>query len=364
MDRPPVARTLALAAVVVAPVFLSSCAGDSAAPPPAPTPTAVPDDGSRLIEAAAAAGRLVGAAVFSSALASEPAYRDTLAAHFNYVTAEWEMKWEEVQAAGPGAYDYAGADAIIAFAQQYGMKVKGHALVWHGAMPAWTKSVSDAELGPFIQEYVRTVAARFRGQVIAWDVVNEAVADDGGGLRDTPILRALGPDYVAHCFRLARAADPEALLIYNDYSAEGLGPKSDRVYELVRDLKQRGVPIDGVGLQMHISAAGFPSPADMITNMRRLADLGLLVNISEMDVRVRDVPGSAGVKLERQRAVYHDVVAACMAVPQCHAVTLWGFTDKHSWVDGFFGTDDPLLFDELYRKKPAYYGMRDALRSE
>jgi GH35 family endo-1,4-beta-xylanase len=352
-----VVRILVAAAVLVA----SGCGGGASGPPPTPTPTAVPDDGSRLVDAAVASGRLVGAAVFSDALASEPAYRDTFAAHFNYLTAEWEMKWDPIQRGGPGTYDYAGADALLAFAESHGTKVKGHALVWHGAMPAWTEGVDDAALGPLVEEYIRTVAARFRGQVIAWDVVNEAIADDGSGLRDSKIRRAMGPDYVARCFQLARSADPEALLIYNDYGTEGLGRKSDQVYELVRDLVQRGVPIDGVGLQMHISAGGYPSRADLVANIQRLAELGLYVNISEMDVRVRDVPGTPAAKLERQREVYHDVVSACMAVAQCHAVTLWGFTDKHSWVDSFFGLDDPLPFDELYRKKPAYYGMRAAL---
>jgi GH35 family endo-1,4-beta-xylanase len=171
----------------------------------------------------------------------------------------------------------------------------------------------------------------------------------------------MGLDYIARSFQLAREADPEALLFYNDYGAEGLGGKSEEVFELVRSLKERGVPIDGVGLQMHLSGADYPPPADIRANLQRLADLGLLVNVSEMDVRVRNVTGTTAARLEHQRAVYREVVGACMAVARCHAVTLWGFTDKYSWIDSFFGPDDPLIFDELYRKKPAYYGMREAL---
>ena len=111
---------------------------------------------------------------------------------------------------------------------------------------------------------------------------------------------------------------------------------------------------------MHVSAASFPAIADIQANIQRLADLGLQVNISEMDVRVKDVPGDAATKLQRQRQVYRDVVAACVAVAGCDAVTLWGFTDAHSWIDTAFGADDPLLFDEQYRAKPAFFGVEDA----
>jgi endo-1,4-beta-xylanase len=334
--------------------------GGTGAPPGPPTPTPVSDDGSRLADAANSAGRLVGAAVNHGPLASEPAYGETLSRHFNYVTAEYEMKWDPIQAAGPDRYDYSGGDAVVDFALAHGMKVKGHALVWHGAVPAWAEGVAAAAFGPMIDDYIANVVGHYRGKVIAWDVVNEAEADDGSGLRDSIFLRKLGSGFIERAFRDAHAADPDAILFYNDYGAEGSGKKSDRVYELVRDLKERGVPIDGVGLQMHIAATQYPSAGDIIGNMQRLAALGLRVNVSELDVRIRDVVGTPAQKLDRQRQVYADVVGACMAVPQCHAVTLWGFTDKYSWIDSSFGADDPLIFDESYRKKPAYYGMQDA----
>ena len=193
----------------------------------------------------------------------------------------------------------------------------------------------------------------------AGDVVNEAIDDARPGLQSTVFSRGLGPDYVAEAFRLARQTDPEAQLVYNDYGGEGLNRKSNDVYNLVRDLKQRGL-VDGVGLQMHVSATGLPALADVAANIRRLAALGLQVNISEMDVRVRDVPGDSAAKLERQRQVYRDIVAVCVAEPRCEAVTFWGFTDAHSWIDGRFGADDPLLFDEQYRAKPAFFGVQDA----
>jgi GH35 family endo-1,4-beta-xylanase len=175
-------------------------------------------------------------------------------------------------------------------------------------------------------------------------------------------LQKLGESYLELAFRVAREADPDVLLIYNDYGAEGLGRKSDDVYALLRRHKERGAPIGGVGLQMHVAAQSRPPSGDIAANMRRLADLGLLVNISEMDVRIKDVAGDKAARLQVQRREYQDLVAVCLNEPFCHAVTFWGFTDKHSWIDGFFGPDDPLLFDEAYAAKPAFFGVQDALR--
>jgi endo-1,4-beta-xylanase len=329
------------------------------APSPGPTPGPLYSEVAPLRDAAAATGRLVGAALFSSRLGSDASYTAAAARHFNYVTAEWEMKWDPVQRT-PGVYDFSGADRIVDFAEARGMKLKGHALVWHGATPAWVGALSPPELRIAFEDHIRTVAGRYRGRLWAWDVVNEAIDDAQPGLRSTVFSRGLGPEYVAEAFRLARLADPDAQLIYNDYGGEGLGRKSNDIYNLVRDLRQRRL-VDGVGLQMHISASSFPPVADIAANIRRLAELGLEVNISEMDVRVRDVPGDTAVKLERQRQAYRDVVAACLAVPRCEAVTFWGFTDAHSWIDSAFGADDPLLFDEQYRAKPAFFGVQDAL---
>lgn len=346
-------------------VLLAACGGGGGfeptpVPTPAPTPTPGPawNEVAPLRASAEASGRLVGAALVSSLLASDAVYAAAAARHFDYVTAEWEMKWDPIQKA-PGVYDFSGGDRVVDFAERNGMRVKGHALVWHGATPKWVESLSPPELRIAFEDHIRTVAGHYRRRVMAWDVVNEAIDDSRAGLRSTVFSRGLGSDYVAEAFRLARKADPEAELVYNDYGGEGLNRKSNDIYELVKDLKQRGL-VDGVGLQMHISAASFPPVSEIQANIQRLADLGLQVNLSELDVRVRDVPGDAATKLQRQRQVYRDVVAACVAVPRCEAVTLWGFTDAHSWIDGAFGADDPLPLDELYRAKPAFFGLEDA----
>jgi endo-1,4-beta-xylanase len=312
-----------------------------------------------LKDAAVASGKLVGAAS-QSAFLGDARHAEVLGRHFNYLTAEYEMKWGAIERTR-GVRSYSGADALVGFAQSHGMQVKGHALVWHGSVPTWAETLSPADFRAAFESHIRAVAGYFRGRVLAWDVVNEAVPDSGSGLRDTVFRQKLGDGYIADAFRLAREADPQALLFYNDYGGEGLSQKSNRIYDLVKSLRASGVPIDGVGLQMHVSASGRPSDADIAANLRRLADLGLRVNISEMDVRVKDVPGSTQVRLDTQKSVYHSIVALCVAEPRCDAVTFWGVSDAHSWIDDFYGPDDPLLFDEQYAPKPAFYGVLDAL---
>ena len=312
-----------------------------------------------LREAAAASGKLVGAAV-KSGLLGDGRYAGVLGRHFNYLTAEYEMKWDAIERTR-GHREFGAGDAIVGFGQARGMRIKGHALIWHGSVPGWLAALPAADFRAAFEAHIRSVAEHYRGRVVAWDVVNEAVADNGSGLRDTVFRQKLGDQYIADAFRLARQADPGAQLFYNDYGGEGLNLKSDRIFSLVQGLRAQGVPIDGVGLQMHVTAAGRPSDADIAANMRRLAGLGLSVNISEMDVRIRDVPGTLQARLDVQKSVYHSIVRVCVAEPRCEGVTFWGFTDAHSWIDGQFGADDPLLFDEQYAVKPAYFGVLDAL---
>jgi endo-1,4-beta-xylanase len=328
---------------------------------PAPTTTDAPAgmDVEPLRLAAQASGKLVGAAVPSNLLA-DGRYAGVLARHFNYLTAEYEMKWDAIERTR-GVNDFGAGDAIVAYGQASGMQVKGHALIWHGSVPGWVGGLSTGDLRTAFENHIRSVAEHYRGRVRAWDVVNEAIADSGSGLRDTVFRQKLGDQYIADAFRLARQADPQALLFYNDYGGEGLSQKSDRIYDLAQGLRAQGVPIDGVGLQMHISAANPPSNASIAANMSRLASLGLLVNISEMDVRIRDLPGTLQARLDVQKSVYHSIVGVCVAEPRCDGVTFWGFTDAHSWIDAQFGADDPLLFGEQYTAKPAYYGVLDAL---
>jgi endo-1,4-beta-xylanase len=348
-------RKYGWAAIVL---LLIACGSKTRSTPTAPStpPPAEPDP---LRVAAVAAGKLVGTAVQSSYL-NDARYTAVFARHFNYVTAEYEMKWDPIERTR-GSEDFSGGDAIASFAAARGMQVKGHALVWHHAVPSWVDGLSAADLRVEFERHIRSVASHYRGRVIAWDVVNEAIDDLSGGLRDSVFRQKLGDGYIADAFRIARDADPQALLFYNDYSGEGLGAKSDAIYALVSRLRAEGAPIDGVGLQMHVRAGAPPSEANVAANMRRLAALGLRVNISEMDVRVGDVGGSTPANLETQKSVYRTLVGVCIAEPACDAVTFWGFTDAHSWIYNQYGPDAPLLFDVQYAPKPAFYGVLDAL---
>ena len=236
--------------------------------------------------AAAQTGRLIGAAIGASHL-SEAAYAATAAASFDFVTPENEMKWDATEPT-QNVFTFANGDAIVSFAKQNGMKVKGHTLVWHSQLPDWVSGITDATaLHDAMINHVTQVVSHFRGKVIAWDVVNEAVADGGPSLRDSIFSQYLGAGYIDDAFNAAHAADPGALLLYNDYGAEGAGAKSDYVYNMVKGMLARGVPINGVGLQMHTGPAdASPSAAQVAANMQRLEALGLNVVISEMDVQI------------------------------------------------------------------------------
>jgi GH35 family endo-1,4-beta-xylanase len=303
---------------------------------------------------AAPTGRLIGAALGASHLA-ETAYAATAAREFDFVTPENEMKWDATEPT-ENSFDFSAGDAIVAFAQDNGMKVKGHNLVWHSQLPDWVPSItSAADLHDAMINHITQVVSHFRGEVIAWDVVNEAVADGGQGLRASIFYRLLGAGYIDDAFRAARAADPAALLIYNDYGAEGSGAKSDYVYNMVKGMLARGVPINAVGLQMHTGTADSPSASAVAANMQRLALLGLNVFVSEMDVQI------CTGDLNAQSARFHDIVADCAQAPLCLGVTVWGVSDQYSWLNGMTcATPQPLLFDDNYVSKPAYTGVMNA----
>jgi endo-1,4-beta-xylanase len=299
----------------------------------------------------------VGAAVEPALLESDAAYAETLAREFGSVTPENAMKWGPIHPA-ESEWQWPPADRVVEFAAAHGMLVHGHVLVWHEQLPHWLPRVAPRRFRATLGEHIGALVSRYRGRVASWDVVNEALTSRGR-LRHTLFLDRLGAGYVAEAFRIAHAADPDARLYYNEFGADGLGRKSDAVLALLRGLLDDGVPIHGVGLQMHIDAASSPAPADVAANVERLSALGLHVRISEMDVRVRRI--RVQDRLAAQQTVYHDILAACRGKTELGGVSFWGVTDAHSWIDARFGEDDPLLFDGAYERKPAYFGVRDAL---
>ncbi len=240
------------------------------------------------------------------------------------------------------------------------MKVHGHTLVWHSQNPAWLNKggwTAD-DLTSVLNDHIDTVVGHYRGQIAIWDVVNEAFDEDGSWRRSL-WYTTLGKPYIEQAFRRARAADPDAVLLYNDYNIETINAKSDAVYALAQDFKQRGVPIDGIGFQMHITSSGLDL-ASLASNMQRFADLGLAIYITEMDVRV-PMPATDSA-LEQQATMYQDVLDRCLLQSACKGLQVWGFTDNYSWVPGFFnGQGAALIFDEQYQPKPAYRALQQRL---
>ena len=308
---------------------------------------------------ARARGIEVGAAV-GSGLLSEGRYREVLAREFSMLTAENAMKFGPMHPL-QDTYNFTEPDAMITFAEANDMKVRGHLLLWHAQNPSWLedRNWSREQMIEIMREHITTVVTRYKGRVAAWDVVNEGVADNAQ-LRQTIWLDRIGPEYFAMAFQFAHEADPDALLFYNDYGAEGMNAKSNRVYQLVSELVEQGVPIHGVGLQMHVSTSYAPRTQDIEANMRRIGDLGLQVHITEMDVAM-PLPVTEE-KLVAQAGVYRNIAQKCLDVDACTALVFWGFTDAHSWIPGFSpGNGAALIFDENYEEKMAYQALKAVL---
>ncbi|MET7392901.1 endo-1,4-beta-xylanase [Dactylosporangium sp. NPDC005572] len=299
--------------------------------------------GTTLGASAAEKGRYFGAAVAAGKL-SNSTYTGILDREFNSVTPENEMKWDATEPS-QGQFRYTGADQIVAHAQAHGQKVRGHTLAWHSQQPGWAQGLSGSALRTAMVNHVTQVATHFKGKIYAWDVVNEAYSDGGSGARRDSNLQRTGNDWIEVAFRAARAADPAAKLCYNDYNTDGINAKSTGVYTMVRDFRSRGVPIDCVGFQSHLG--GLP-PSDYQANLQRFADLGVDVQITELDIS-----GSS------QATAYANVVKACLAVSRCTGITVWGIRDSDSWRTG----ENPLLFDGNGNKKAAYTSTLSALNA-
>jgi endo-1,4-beta-xylanase len=307
-------------------------------------------------------GIKIGAAVAVRPLRDDPGYREVLAREFNIVTSENALKFAPLRRTRE-RFDFSGADEIVSFARQHSMAVRGHTLVWHQALPAWLmeENFSRDQLMGILKEHITTVVSRYRGQIAAWDVVNEAVARDGS-MRDTLWRRALGDEYLELVFRWAHDADPQARLFYNDFDGEGLNQKAGAIYNLVKGLLNRGVPIHGVGLQMHIGLDSYPPPERVAANINRLAALGLEVHITEMDVKIQNGTGTMEERLAAQARVYRDMLRACLQASNLRAFVMWGVTDRYSWIPRHTGKPDaPLILDESARPKPAYYALAEVL---
>jgi len=327
----------------------------------------------------------IGTAVDMAALddTTDPQYRKLVAEQFSSVTAENVMKWEVLEPT-QGTYNWGPADELLAFAQQNKQRVRGHVLVWHNQLPAWLTdgvnngTISDSQLRDILHKHITDTVAHFKGKIWQWDVVNEAASDPWDSPSDIHYkgfwTQHLGSGIIADAFRWAHQADPKALLFYNDYNLEafgdgGPGDKTQFVYNMVKQLKHDGVPIDGVGSQGHLGTQyGNYDPLQIADTLNRFTDLGLYVAFTEVDVRSQLTAGvQAGdsneinPRLQAAAADFSALMQGCLSNRRCISFTVWGFTDKHSWVPGWF-KDPPegiaTLYDENYQPKRAYNTLK------
>lgn len=290
---------------------------------------------------------------------------DVIKAEFNMMTPENEMKMQSLQYAR-GQYYWDNADRLVTFCQTNDIKVHGHCLLYADwGDPDWFKNLPLDEVESEMNKHIDAVMGRYKGRIHAWDVTNENTPQWGGssGLNTSQnYYRAMGAQWMDKAFGRARAADPDAILIYNDnvhaYDGEG---QLQTILDLVTGMKQRGVPIDAVGFQCHYyNLAQANDFARLATWFQRFADLGLKIYITEFDVAL-----CGDYNLTTQGQKYRGLMDVFMAQPACEAFLMWGVYDGHSWLQGsgWGGCDgaDPLPFDHSYTAKPAYYGLQAGL---
>jgi endo-1,4-beta-xylanase len=293
-------------------------------------------------------------------LRTDPDFRQNLAEHFGSVTPGNPMKFGPIHPQ-PGTYNFADADLVVDFAESWGMAVHGHVLLWHSQQPAWLMAGSPTRtsLLAALEDHIETVVGRYRGRLRTWDVANEMIADDGSGLRPTFWTTIVGPDVVDSAFVWAHRADPDAKLYLNEYGAEWIQPKADSLLALAKRLKAAGIPIHGVGFQGHYGTNYYaPSRAEIEANLARFVDEGFDVRITEIDVRLPNGEDGLGA----QATIFRDNIEACLTSPGCNALTVWGSSDRYSWIPNHapgFGRAHP--FDDALNPKPAYWALRDAL---
>ncbi|KIJ66930.1 glycoside hydrolase family 10 protein [Hydnomerulius pinastri MD-312] len=305
---------------------------------------------------AKAAGKVYfGSATDNSELTDNP-YVTILnqTSEFGQLTPANSMKWDATEPTR-GQFTFSGGDQIVALAKGTGKVVRGHNCVWYNQLPSWVTSgnFDAATLTSIIQTHCSTLVGHYKGQMYAWDVINEPFNDDGTWRSDV-FYNTLGTTYVSIALQAARAADPNAKLYINDYNIEGTGAKSTAMVNLVKSLQASGVPIDGIGVQAHLIVGEVPSTLQ--ANLQQFAALGVDVAITELDIRMT-LPATTAL-LTQQQKDYQTVIAACKAVSRCVGVTVWDYTDKYSWVPSTFsGQGEACPWDQNLAKKPAYSGI-------
>jgi endo-1,4-beta-xylanase len=303
----------------------------------------------------------LGAAVAWDEFQSDSRLRDTFLRYFDQMTPENEMKWGSVH---PEIlyWNFTTADEMIDWARANGKRVRGHTLIWNKQNPSWVENGTWTRetLLVVMENHIKNTIEHFKDRVHEWDVVNEAI-DINGHWTDNIWYRVIGPDYVDYAFRYAHEADPDARLYYNEQWLDlPDDPHSQGVIALMRDLRNRGIPVDGVGMQGHVSTQGSGTQSQVSEVMHRFTELGLDVAITEIDVRTEGIAPPAE-QLEAQRSVYGAYARACRLEPRCTSFSTWGIADPYSWYED--PALSPLLFDGDFNAKPAFYEVQDWIRA-
>ncbi len=299
--------------------------------------------------------------------------------NFNSITAGNAMKMYSI-ARDQEKYNFDAPDRMLEFAQKNNHRLFGHTLIWHSGTPQWVQELAEKNpeaLDDFMKDYIQTYVGRYKGKVDGWDVVNEGMNTVGGEYRETMWYNALGKDYIAKAFRYAHEADPDAILFYNDFNIERDTLKLRGVLNMIKDLKSQGVPISGLGFQMHLR---MDIPDEIIAyTLKKAAETGLQIHLSEVDIifNKHDDTRGGGVQiydevtdemLQQQKEKYKNLVLMYRTLiprEQQYGITFWGFADKYSWIDYFFKIDDwPCIYNDSLKPKPAYYGFAEGLQKD
>ena len=359
-------------------LFLASCSSDKDSeitetipPPSVPILTYEPTASLKSV-----AAYPIGMIVSAQKLANDTTFKIYLNTDFNSITAENDMKMANMFK-GAGNYDFSDGDVIVAYAKANGFRVFGHALIWHSSVPGWLRNFngSDAEFEALIEAYIKATVTHFaqekitiNGQevsvVAGWDVVNEAFTE---AAKNELFRQRLGSDYVAKCFQWAREADANVKLFYNDYNLESQQSKMLEVTSMIDDFKSRNIPIDGVGLQMHIDYIN-PSRQQIQSNVDLLLEKNVLIHFSELDMTVNRSGSLKALSYQRalaQEERYRQVVELYNNITpeKRFGITLWGMRDTDSWLLNFHDNPNeyPLLFDASYNYKIAHRGFFEGL---
>ena len=294
-------------------------------------------------------------------------YQKTLGEQFGILTTGNAAKFGPLST-GQGTYDFSTLDRHLEFAETYDMQFHGHVFIWHSQTPNWLQNGTwtREQLIEILNDHITQVGTYLKGKVVLWDVVNEPWLGDGSwrspsiwnDVIDAENTASDQRDFIDLAFQKAREIDPDAELILNDFSVATINDKSDAMYAWAQSMVNRGIPLDGVGFQMHLTGAiNYDSFAQ---NMQRFADLGLNIHVTELDVRV-PIPFSTQKAID-QADVYRQVIRKVLDQPAVKTFTMWGFTDAHSWIPTHFpGTDNALIFDTEYRPKHAFVALQEEL---